>query len=76
MLQRMPIRSYPLTAATTTRNMLTFVNHPPILDRLRGIIEIWDDDKQAYEGHTFEFIDSLHDMIHEQGKFEPADYTK
>jgi hypothetical protein len=44
--------------------MLTFKNHEPIVDKDDGTIEIWDDEKNAYEKHSVEFIESLYDLTH------------
>jgi hypothetical protein len=43
--------------------MLTFKDHPPIVDRDKSTIGIWNDEKGEYETHSFEFIESLYDLI-------------
>lgn len=42
--------------------MLTLKDHPPIVNKDKGTIDIWDDEKNSYETHSFEFIESLFDM--------------
>jgi len=39
--------------------MLTLIK-PPIVDKEKGTIAIWNDDKNEYEIHTFEFIEDLY----------------
>lgn len=48
--------------------MLTFRDHPVKIDRWKNLIEIWDDEKNDYEAHTFEFIEDLYELIQEEKK--------
>jgi hypothetical protein len=39
--------------------MLTLKDNPPIVDKDKGIVKIWDDEKNDYVDHSFEFIEYL-----------------
>ena len=43
--------------------MLTLNVHPPIVDKDKYTISIWDDEKNGYETHSFEFIEFLHALV-------------
>ena len=43
--------------------MLTLKDKAPIVDKEKGTIAIWNDEKNEYEVHSFEFIESLLDFI-------------
>ena len=48
--------------------MLSFKDHEIIINHYLGIIEIWDDERNAYEKHSFEFIEDLYDLIQKAKK--------
>ena len=48
--------------------MLSFKDHKIIINHYPGIIEIWDDERNAYEKHSFEFIEDLYDLIQKAKK--------
>lgn len=43
--------------------MLTFKDHDPIINLDKHFIEIWNDERECYEKHSFEFIEDLAEMI-------------
>ena len=43
--------------------MLTFRQHEPIVDREKNTISVWNDEKNAYEVYSWEFIQYLSEMI-------------
>jgi hypothetical protein len=45
--------------------MLTFKDYKPIIDKDNCKIGIWNDDKNEYEWHSFEFIEELYSLITE-----------
>lgn len=46
--------------------MLTFKDHPPIIDNGNWTIKIWNDEIGDYEPHTFEFIEGLYELIKDE----------
>lgn len=45
--------------------MLTFKDHPVKVDTDKHVILVWDDERQAYETHSFEFIEDLYELVQE-----------
>lgn len=43
--------------------MLTIKNHDPLIDTDNRIISIWNLKENAYEIHSFEFIEDLYGLI-------------
>ena len=43
--------------------MLTFKDHQPIVDTDKYTISVWNDELNAYEVHSFEFIEVLYELI-------------
>ena len=33
--------------------------HPPIIDRNQGVVQVWNDTFKAYYSYSFEFIEDL-----------------